>query len=399
MTPEPCVAIVFPAASSGAWAVVAAVVGAVAGHVLVRTVGGWVDSGVFEAADEPPVKKVAPGSKRRWIKVAAAATAVGLWWWEVRCLGLGAGTADAAAVRCTAHAVLAFFLAAAVWIDIRYRLIPDAVTVPGVLLGLSAIWLCPDLLLPITRDVPRTFASPLPVADVLAWHGPFHADPTPVPMGGAPHLAGLVVSLLIFGGWWWLCTAPFLGDDEPGTTAPGVAMSDRRRIDPRTLMLFIGAIAISAAWWSGGPRLIGLQSGLIGLAVSAGLVWAVREGASRALGREAMGLGDVTLMAMVGAWMGWQASVLAFFLAAFIGLAHGVVQLARHRENELPYGPSLCMASMIVILAWKPFWRLAEETMSQPLLLAAVLAAIVLLTAGTLAAWRAIRGGPRLPAE
>ena len=64
-----------------------------------------------------------------------------------------------------------------------------------------------------------------------------------------------------------------------------------------------------------------------------------------------MGLGDVTLMAMVGAWLGWQACVLTCFLAVFIGLTHGLLQLALRRENELPFGPSLCLAAAIVVVA------------------------------------------------
>ena len=75
-----------------------------------------------------------------------------------------------------------------------------------------------------------------------------------------------------------------------------------------------------------------------------------RAGASLALGREAMGLGDVTLMAMIGAWLGWQACVLACFLAVFIGLAHGVTQLVLHRDAELPFGPSLCLGTAVVVV-------------------------------------------------
>jgi prepilin signal peptidase PulO-like enzyme (type II secretory pathway) len=157
------------------------------------------------------------------------------------------------------------------------------------------------------------------------------------------------------------------------------------------MLLPAGLAAIVAAWLVGGERFAGLESALVGLAISAGLVWSVREGASRAMGREAMGLGDVTLMAMVGAWIGWQASVLAFFLAAFIGLAHGLVQLVRHRENELPYGPSLCLASGLVIVAWRPLWQWAGGPFSQPLTLALVLATVVVLTALSLAVLRRLR--------
>ena len=39
-----------------------------------------------------------------------------------------------------------------------------------------------------------------------------------------------------------------------------------------------------------------------------------------------MGFGDVTLMAMIGAFLGWQAAVLTFFLAPFFGLAHAALE-------------------------------------------------------------------------
>jgi prepilin signal peptidase PulO-like enzyme (type II secretory pathway) len=104
-----------------------------------------------------------------------------------------------------------------------------------------------------------------------------------------------------------------------------------------------------------------------------------------------MGLGDVTLMAMVGAWVGWQASVLTFFLAAFIGLAHGLVQLVRHRENELPYGPSLCLACAAVVLGWRPLWQWAGGPFAQPFELALVIGVVVLLTAITLFVWQRLR--------
>ena len=107
--------------------------------------------------------------------------------------------------------------------------------------------------------------------------------------------------------------------------------------------------------------------------------------------REAMGLGDGTLTAMVGAWIGWRASVLAFFMAAFIGLAHGLAQLVRHRASELPYAPSLCLASAAVIIGWQPLWRGVGGQCSEPLELAVVIGVVVVLTAATLFVWQRFR--------
>ena len=386
MNPASSLVALLPAQDSGLWVVLVAVAGAVAGRLLTTSVGGLLDAGAF-AYEESPVKtgENSTGS-RRWIEMAVAAAFVGLWWWEVRSRGLGAvaepgSGADAAVlIRCAAHAVLGLLLAAAAWIDIRHRVIPDCVTVPGVILGLVVVWLSPDVLLPVGCEVPRSFAPPRLEADVLGWFGGLRTQAPPPWMEGSPQLLGLLVPAAIFLIWWFVCTAPFLA-----------AVEGRRQIEPRTIMLLAGLAAIVAAWLGGGERFRGLQSALVGLGVSAGLVWSIREGASRSLGREAMGLGDVTLMAMVGAWVGWQASVLTFFLAAFIGLAHGLVQMVLHRESELPYGPSLCLACAAVVVGWSPLWQWAGGPFGQPLELAMVLGAVVVLTAITLFVWQRLR--------
>ena len=84
--------------------------------------------------------------------------------------------------------MLGLLLAAAAWIDIRYRVIPDCVTVPGVLLGLVVVWLVPDVLLPIGCEVPRSFAPPRVESDVLGlvWRPP---------LGGAAILDGGMAAL------------------------------------------------------------------------------------------------------------------------------------------------------------------------------------------------------------
>ena len=70
-----------------------------------------------------------------------------------------------------------------------------------------------------------------------------------------------------------------------------------------------------------------------------------------------MGFGDVTLMGMIGAFLGWQAAVLTFFAGAFFGLAHAVWKLSIYvrkwmrgeklstADRELPFGPYLSMGA------------------------------------------------------
>ena len=82
------------------------------------------------------------------------------------------------------------------------------------------------------------------------------------------------------------------------------------------------------------------------------LVWMVCVMGKFALHREAMGFGDATLMAMIGAYLGWQAVVLIFFMAPFVGIVVGLAQFIFGGEVEIAYGPFLCIAALGTILAW-----------------------------------------------
>jgi leader peptidase (prepilin peptidase)/N-methyltransferase len=112
----------------------------------------------------------------------------------------------------------------------------------------------------------------------------------------------------------------------------------------------------------------GFGIGLAGLLVGAGLVQAVRLTAGFILRREAMGVGDVTLLGMIGAFLGWQAAVLSFFLAPFFGLAHAAWTMAAYwkkrlsgeqlssADREIPFGPYLSMAAASLLLLWPWLW-------------------------------------------
>ena len=86
-----------------------------------------------------------------------------------------------------------------------------------------------------------------------------------------------------------------------------------------------------------------------GFVAAGALVWVVRIAASVLLGTEALGLGDVHLLAAAGAAFGWRAAVVGFFVAPFVGLAWWTVNLARHAPMRMPFGPALAIGS---IVAW-----------------------------------------------
>jgi leader peptidase (prepilin peptidase)/N-methyltransferase len=124
----------------------------------------------------------------------------------------------------------------------------------------------------------------------------------------------------------------------------------------------------------------GFWVGLWGLVVGVALIHAVRKASDlvlrllRALRltqlEEGMGLGDVDLLGMIGAFMGWQAVLLTFFLAPFFGLAQAAWKMLRNlkkkwlrrdqlsvADHEMPFGPYLSMAAATLVLVWPWFWR------------------------------------------
>lgn len=99
-------------------------------------------------------------------------------------------------------------------------------------------------------------------------------------------------------------------------------------------------------WYSG------LANGVAGMLVGTFMLRGVRFVASRGLRREALGLGDADLMMMVGAFLGWQAVVAAFFAGALVALVIGVVQVVVFRDDSLPFGPGLAIGTAVVWVCW-----------------------------------------------
>lgn len=98
------------------------------------------------------------------------------------------------------------------------------------------------------------------------------------------------------------------------------------------------------------PHILAGGAAIFGYFVGASWIWGMRILGTLAFGTEAMGLGDVHILGAVGAVTGWIVPSLAFFLAPFFGLSWALYLWAGRRQRELPYGPWLAGASVIVML-------------------------------------------------
>ena len=114
-------------------------------------------------------------------------------------------------------------------------------------------------------------------------------------------------------------------------------------------------------WIADHPYLHGLAVSLAGLVAGAGLTWLVRAVGTWGLKREAMGDGDVVLMAMVGSFVGWQPVAIAFFLAPAFTLLLMVARMTFRLSQEIPYGPFLSLGTLATMLGWKWIWPSFER--------------------------------------
>jgi leader peptidase (prepilin peptidase)/N-methyltransferase len=97
----------------------------------------------------------------------------------------------------------------------------------------------------------------------------------------------------------------------------------------------------------------GLGDAALGLAVGGGSLFAIALLGSILLRKEAMGMGDVKLLAALGAFLGWQSTFFIIGLSSMMGASLGLslILVRRHRWGApIPFGPSIVAAAMVWML-------------------------------------------------
>lgn len=269
------------------------------------------------------------------------------------------------------HGILLALLFIATFIDFDEKMIPDQITVPGVVMGLSIAATFPWSRLPELGAnasgmvvSPITFASPHPIAIGHWCFGVW----------------GLVTVLVIFTVWVVALLpriSPFylgLGAGIKYTIASivrprrksdcPIRIEERRPFGITKVLaaIWIVGVPLFIAGWSLLPvdNWISLFGAMIGLAVSGGLIWSIRIVGGLMMGQQAMGFGDVTLMAMVGTFIGWQASLAAFVYGIMIAMAAVLIMMVIIRNSHIAFGPYLSMGTVVAVWNWHGVWANAK---------------------------------------
>lgn len=287
------------------------------------------------------------GRRYALVEVASGLLWAGVYWFEIP-FAAGAGPEASAVhtplgpqgdglwsaevwmhVRYLYHMLLLEALLVASVIDLETMLIPDGSTLPAMLAGIVLAGAVGQVyLVPVWfEDRPLLASLPGNMPSLIA-------DPVDVRTAPRP--------------------SPFLEPDD-AVQVPG--------------------------WTRHWPRLHNLAVSLVGLVVGGGVVWGVRLIAGWVLRREAMGFGDVILMALVGSYVGWQPVLVVFFLAPVCALAVVAVRWVVRRDEMIPYGPYLSLGALLLLLAWRPIWPVAQRLFATGLWVPVVLLAMGLLLA------------------
>jgi leader peptidase (prepilin peptidase) / N-methyltransferase len=248
-----------------------------------------------------------------------------------------------------AIAVLASACIVVSFIDQDFQIIPDEISLPGLMAVPILSILIPGLHLPVGW----------PVGEVLAaCRGFFEGAAVLVP--GALRGDGAVAALVSLA-----AVACCSGGIGMYRLYWRVVHRESRRVRDAILAGILAgsaggvlAVMILRPETVLSPRVASFWAALLGMAAGSGLVLAVGVVGRQVFRKEAMGFGDVKLMGLLGGFAGWSGAIAGFAIACFLGSVVGVYRLLRYRSRYLPFGPYLVIGT-ISMAVWPESFRRA----------------------------------------
>ncbi len=226
-----------------------------------------------------------------------------------------------------AYLVMMSCFIVATFVDIEHRIIPDEISIGGMWLGLILSAFIPQL----------------------------HTNTENLQLGG--FFAGFIVLLCLF-----------LEGIYPIFCKHLMTEEEKYDDKPLKLLVLISLIIVNLVnyhlihvpvFLEG--HLYSLACGLVGFIIGGGSIYAMGLLGDVIFKKESMGGGDVKLMAMIGAFLGWKLAILAFFIAPFFGGVVGIIEKIRTKDSTIAYGPFLVLGSLVSLFwgEWIIQWIIA----------------------------------------
>jgi leader peptidase (prepilin peptidase)/N-methyltransferase len=207
---------------------------------------------------------------------------------------------------------------------------------------------CPKCLTPIN------FYDNIPLLSFLFLRGRCRSCSAPIPWRyPAVELLTGIITILLFGEWraepLWLSAA----------LAAAYILIVAAFIDFETMMIAdvfsyglagLGLLAFSFNPYFEGPFLSRFLGFLGGAACGAFIIWLMAWLGKKIYKKDAVGEGDIFLMAGIGALTGWQGALSALMMASFFGSVYGVGLMLSgkaKRFDHIPFGPFLALGAVI----------------------------------------------------
>ncbi len=164
-----------------------------------------------------------------------------------------------------------------------------------------------------------------------------------------PIIEAAVALIWIAAVLWYGATLDAVTAGVLGTVLLGIAVIDaRHQVIPDELNF--GGLALGLALSLRGGA-AGFLHSVLGAAVGLSVLWAVRIAGAWVFKEEAMGMGDVYMMAMVGSFVGWKNVLLTVFAGALFGTAIYLPLLLSRRRRIVPFGVYLAMGAAVTFVA------------------------------------------------
>ncbi|MBK5095826.1 MAG: prepilin peptidase [Deltaproteobacteria bacterium] len=137
---------------------------------------------------------------------------------------------------------------------------------------------------------------------------------------------------------------------------PIVFIDIDHRIIPDELSLGGLAAGILLSFLPGGNW----KGALAGMVLGGGILFVTAAVYHKVTGIEGLGGGDIKLLAMIGAFLGWRGALFTIFFGSLLGVAGGLVAMRKGNEGlktAIPYGPYLCAAALFARFLGDFVWR------------------------------------------